>query len=204
LQQTQSSEKIIQKTDKRAANFSKYEEQLLISLVEKYKNIIESKKSNVVTWKDKEKAWLKIECEFNSKNNDNTFRSAKHLKEKYNNLKKNTKKKFAIEKMNISKTGGGSYTPILVTDVDLTIKEILGPQVSGLQNSYDCDSQVMSKYLFKIIFTYFSLYLLFFNNMFAVIDESLETNCVNNPSISVSTSFDHDVFEKVIDKQGLF
>jgi len=44
---------------------------------------------------------------------------------------------------------------------------------------------------------------LFFNNLFAVIDESLETNCINNPSISVSTSFDHDYeFEKVIDEQG--
>lgn len=49
--------------------------------------------------------------------------------------------------MNISKIGGGSYTPISVTDVDLTIKEILGPQVSGLQNSYDCDSQFMSNTL---------------------------------------------------------
>lgn len=144
------------KVEKRAANFSTYEEQLLISLVEKYKNIIESKRSNVVTWKNKKKAWLKIECEFNSRNNDNTFRSAKHLKEKYNNLKKSTKKKFATEKMNISKTGGGSYTPTLVTDIDLTIKEMLGAQVSGLQNCYDCDSQVISKY-FKIIFAYFSL-----------------------------------------------
>lgn len=164
MQQSQSPEIITQKAEKRAANFSKYEEQLLISLVEKYKKVIESKKSNSVTWKDKETAWLKIECEFNSKNNDNTFRSVKHLKEKYNNLKKNTKKKFAIEKMNISKTGGGSYTPISVTDIDLMIKEILGPQVSGLQNSYDCDSQFMSKYL-KIMFTYFNLYLLFFNNL---------------------------------------
>lgn len=177
--QTQSPENITQKADKRAANFSKYEEQLLINLVEKYKNIIESKKSNAVTWKDKEKAWLKIECEFNNKNNDNTFRSAKHLKEKYNNLKKGTKKKFAIEKMNISKTGGGSYTPILVTDVDLTIKEMLGAQVSGLQNSYDSDSQVM------------------------MIDEPLETNCVNKPSSSVSISSDNDyMFEIEMDKQG--
>lgn len=77
--------------DKRAPNFSKNEEQLLIGLVEKYKNIIECKKSNVLTWKDKEKAWLKIEMEFNSKNNGNTFRSAKYLKEKFNNLKKKLK-----------------------------------------------------------------------------------------------------------------
>jgi len=58
--------------------------------------------------------------------------------------------------MNISKTGEGSYTPTLVTDIDLTIKEMLGAQVSGLQNSYDCDTQVISKY-FQIIFAYFSL-----------------------------------------------
>lgn len=83
--------------EKRAANFSINEEQLLIRLVKKYKNIIESKRSNAVTWKDKEKAWLKIECEFNSRNNDNTFRSAKHLKEKYN-LKKVLKRNLQQKK----------------------------------------------------------------------------------------------------------
>ncbi|KAG5330283.1 MSD3 protein, partial [Acromyrmex charruanus] len=93
------------KGEKRAPNFSKCEEQLLISLVEKYKNIIECKKSNVVTCKDKEKVWLKIESEFNSKNNGNAFRSVK-----YNNLKKDTKRKFALEKINASKIGGGPFT----------------------------------------------------------------------------------------------
>lgn len=137
---TQSQKKIMQE-DKRAPNFSKNEEQLLIGLVEKYKNIIECKKSNVLTWKDKEKAWLKIEMEFNSKNNGNTFRNAKHLKEKFNNLKKETKRKFALEKINTCKTGGGPFTPVKLTDTNLAIKDILGEQVSRLQNSYDCDSQ---------------------------------------------------------------
>jgi len=135
--------------NKRAPNFSKCEEQLLISLVEKYKNIIECKKSNVMTWKDKEKAWLQIENEFNSTNNSNAFRSVKHLKEKYNNLKKDTKRKFALEKINASKTGGGPFLPVNVTDVNLAIKDILGEQLSGLQNSYDCDSEnINSKYSF--------------------------------------------------------
>lgn len=147
LQQSQS-KKVTQNEDKRAPNFSKCEEQLLVSLVEKYKNIIESKKSNVLTWKDKEKAWSRIEIEFNSKNSGNAFRSVKNLKEKYNNLKKCTKRKFALEKMNVTKTGGGAFTPTAVTDVELAIKEILGEQVSGLQNSYDCDSQnINSKFL---------------------------------------------------------
>lgn len=140
FQQSQSQKKVNMQEDKRAPNFSKCEEQLLISLVEKYKNIIECKKSNALTWKDKEKAWSKIESEFNSKNSGNAFRSVKHLKEKYNNLKKETKRKFALEKSNASKTGGGPFTPIKVTDVNLAIKNILGEQVSGLQNSYDCDS----------------------------------------------------------------
>lgn len=86
------------KVEKRAANFSTYEEQLLIGLVEKYKNIIESKRNNAVTWKDKEQAWLKIECEFNSRNTDNIFRSGKHLKEKYNNLKKVLKRNLQQKK----------------------------------------------------------------------------------------------------------
>lgn len=85
--------------------------------------------------------------EFNSKNSDNAFRSMKHLKEKYNNLKKETKRKFALGKINASNTDGGSFMSVKVTDVNLAIQNILGEQVFGLQNSYDYDSQnINSKY----------------------------------------------------------
>jgi len=72
-------------------NFSKDEEQLLVALVEKYKSIIENKKSNATTWK--EKAWQMIEKEFNSNSGQNP-RNSKQLKEKYLNMKKKKTKVF--------------------------------------------------------------------------------------------------------------
>ncbi|CAG9769737.1 unnamed protein product [Ceutorhynchus assimilis] len=75
--------------------------------------------------KKKKKIWKIIEKEFNSAS-EKAFRHSKHLKEKYSNLKKKAKRKFTDEKLEIRKTGGGTFTPILVTDVDIAIKNILG------------------------------------------------------------------------------
>lgn len=125
---------------KRGGNFSTEEEQLLLRLIDQYKNIIENKKSGVVSWKDKEATWKKVEEEFNCRNSKLTYRNVKNLKEKYANLKRNAKKKFSINRQNIIKTGGGSSEPISFTEVDLTIKEILGEQIDGLTNTYDDDA----------------------------------------------------------------
>jgi|GEM_PF-6177826 len=125
-------------------NFSKDEEQLLVALVEKYKSIIENKKSNATTWKDKEKAWQMIEKEFNSNSGQNP-RNSKQLKEKYLNMKKKTKQKFSNEKRCNSQTGGGPHIPVDITNIDIAIKDIIGKQITGLNNNYDCDSQINSK-----------------------------------------------------------
>lgn len=132
------------KRNARCPNFTQEEEQLLIGLVNKYKGVIECKKSNTVSWKEKELTWKKIEKEFNS-NCKNGFRSMKNLKEKYNNLKKRTKQKWAEEKKLVLQTGGGSYKPPLDTEMDNTIKDILGEQLTGLSNDYDSDKNVISQ-----------------------------------------------------------
>ncbi|RZC34330.1 Myb DNA-bind 5 domain containing protein, partial [Asbolus verrucosus] len=54
-------------TIKRSSNSSK-QEQLLVRLVEENKHIIENKKSGVISWKDKQEAWKKMEAEFNCQN----------------------------------------------------------------------------------------------------------------------------------------
>ncbi|CAH1111602.1 unnamed protein product [Psylliodes chrysocephalus] len=79
---------------KRGSKFSKNEEYLLISLIAKYKSIIESKATNAVTWMEKHIKWIQIEKEFNSNCGLNGRRSVKMLKEKYINLKKKTKENF--------------------------------------------------------------------------------------------------------------
>ncbi|KAJ3662474.1 hypothetical protein Zmor_006822 [Zophobas morio] len=78
---------------KKNSNFTYDEEQILVSLVDKYKNIVEYKKSGSMMWKQKD-AWKNIEKEFAC--TSGKFRSSKNLKEKYLNLKKRTKKKLSL------------------------------------------------------------------------------------------------------------
>lgn len=133
------------KMNSRCANFTYEEEQLLIKLVEKYKNIVECKKSNSVTWKEKERGWHSIESEFNS-SSGKCFRSVKNLKEKYNNIKKKTKQKWAQEKKMVLKTGGGCYSLPNESNVDNVMKDILGEQLTGLANNYDDDRSFTAEY----------------------------------------------------------
>lgn len=75
---------------KRSSNFTHEEDQLLVALVLENKNIIECKKSNAVSWKEKENTWKKIENKFNV--NCSVLRSNKWLKDRYKNIKKLSKK----------------------------------------------------------------------------------------------------------------
>lgn len=71
---------------KRAANFSKPDEELLIAIIKKYKTKIECKKSDVNSSVMKNVAWTKVTNEFNASSNG--LRSLKELKNKYDNIKK--------------------------------------------------------------------------------------------------------------------
>jgi len=83
-----------------------------------------------------------IKKEFNSNSGQNP-RNSKQLKEKYLNMKKKTKQKFSNEKR--CNTGGGPHIPVDITNIDIAIKDIIGKQITGLNNNYDCDSQINSK-----------------------------------------------------------
>ncbi|XP_031345540.1 uncharacterized protein LOC116172463 [Photinus pyralis] len=117
--------------------FKEQEVQLLMTLVNKYKVIIENKKTDAITWKQKQTTWEEITNEFNA--NNDVYRSCKNIKGKYENLKKNAKKKFATEKRNVYKTGGGVDKPVLITETDQKIKEIIGISLEGLINQFDSD-----------------------------------------------------------------
>lgn len=51
---------------KRQGNFTRHERQILVKLANKHKNIIENKKTDGTTWREKETVWQKIEQEFKS------------------------------------------------------------------------------------------------------------------------------------------
>ncbi|KAI4466373.1 apontic [Holotrichia oblita] len=127
----------------RAANFSSEEKIQCLSLIKKYKNIIESKQTGSISWKKKEEVWQAIEKEFNS--HSLVFRSADVLKRFYNNNKKEMRKLAANTKANMQATGGGpssssqSSNPVY----DLTLDIINKKTVFGLINKYDDDAEVI-------------------------------------------------------------
>lgn len=124
--------------NKRAANFTKKEETLLVTLVKKYSHIVESKKTDSNANKLKNDTWMKISNEFNSCSGE-ANRSPLVLRNKYLNIKKRSKKRYADEKRYTYGTGGGPA--IDFTDsVDETVKEIIGCQMTGLSSKFDSDS----------------------------------------------------------------
>lgn len=89
----------------------------------------------------KSHTWKKIESEFNVESDADNFRSAKTLKTKYGNMKKNTKEKVATNKFKRKKTGGGSYSPIPYNQLDNMILEITDKNTMGYAKSnYDNDN----------------------------------------------------------------
>jgi hypothetical protein len=89
---------------KRTQNFLEAEKMILIYLMKQYKDILENKKSDAVTFKDKDKCWKVVEHLFNSRSSGK-YRSSEVLRNCWDNLKKKTRKFFADEKMQLYKTG---------------------------------------------------------------------------------------------------
>lgn len=88
---------------KRAQNFSEAEKMILINLIQQNKDVLENKKSDAVTSKDKDKCWKIIEQLFNSRSSGEC-RSSEVLRSCWDNLKKKTRKFFAEERMQLYKT----------------------------------------------------------------------------------------------------
>ncbi|XP_072387366.1 myb/SANT-like DNA-binding domain-containing protein 3 [Diabrotica undecimpunctata] len=121
---------------KRSANFSAEEEQLLISLCIKYKNVIECRETNALTWRQKNSAWMQLEKEFNAACGGNGYRNFKTLKEKYMNLKKRVSENKLQSKM----TEGGPFLEKPLSEMELAVSELIGTEkMSGLPNIYDSD-----------------------------------------------------------------
>jgi len=78
---------------KRSANFTADEVELLQTLVHKRWNKIECKKSDSLTWKQKQSCWDDLANEFNSINRSLEHSPVNILKKKWDNLKKNTETK---------------------------------------------------------------------------------------------------------------
>lgn len=124
----------------RGTNFSVFEKELLIELVTKYKEIIECKKTNGMTIKEKDDTWEKIGLEFNC-NAHVTPRTAKQLRQFYKNMKRSAKKARSEERLERYKTGGGQCT----TKVDESVLSLIEDQIEPNCNAYDCDAEYYGK-----------------------------------------------------------
>nr|XP_012218227.1 PREDICTED: fibrinogen silencer-binding protein-like [Linepithema humile] len=89
----------------RSTKFTPDEISTLIEIVKKYVDIIESKETNSTTWREKDNCWAKITEELNSRCGVN-YRKTKTVRIKYENMKKNLKKKLSKNNIEIFKTGG--------------------------------------------------------------------------------------------------
>lgn len=122
----------------RSINFSREEVEILTSLVAQHKTILENKKSDSVTWLEKEKCWKSLEEKFNS-TSGSSYRSVKTLKAKYDGIKRATRKKSAAIRAETYRTGGGPNTAPPLTPIEEKVKEMILISVDGTKSQFDSD-----------------------------------------------------------------
>ncbi|KAJ8948262.1 hypothetical protein NQ314_008442 [Rhamnusium bicolor] len=120
---------------KRSRNFTDYDRNLLFELVIQYKHILENKKTDGTSVKQKNEAWDEITLKYNSSCQTGP-RNAKQLHALYDGIKKKARKNLHDDKKNLFKTGGGTFTP-QSDELDLKIATILKPQYQALTNCFD-------------------------------------------------------------------
>lgn len=123
---------------KRSGNFTYDEKDVLLSCVEKRKTILENKKTDNVTTKEKDTCWEAVAVEFNNEY-PHRKRTSLQLKQCWKNVKKTTKQNAAAVRRSHFQTGGGPATSTL-GDLDERVLAIVPNQVHPLTNNSDGDA----------------------------------------------------------------
>jgi hypothetical protein len=124
----------------RSRNFTPSEINILVQLVEKRRQILECKKTGVITTKKKNATWEELAKEFNSLSGC-LPRSAKVLRDKWANIKKTAVRNHSADKKYSRGTGGGPSKNKLETTADAVVMDILGERLTGMVSEYDSDQQ---------------------------------------------------------------
>ncbi|VEN41971.1 unnamed protein product [Callosobruchus maculatus] len=133
-------EKVESDKRKRSANYTGREKELLISLVAKFKHIIENKKTNAVFNKQKADQWERIADEYNASQTSG-LRNGLQLRSLYEQMKKIAKQHKAEDKVEVVKTGGGVFAP-KITPQDEKILAIIKENYFTINNPFDSNSVV--------------------------------------------------------------
>ncbi|XP_075550326.1 myb/SANT-like DNA-binding domain-containing protein 3 [Dermacentor variabilis] len=121
------------------AYFTEEGKDLFTELLQRYSNVIESKKTDAVSLNAKAKAWERLCTEYNSMPHVRR-REVKQLKKLWDNLKQKLKKAKAQQIRDVMATGGGP--PPEPLDDRLTRVEALVPHVAvRVPNPFDSDRQ---------------------------------------------------------------
>ncbi|XP_052846807.1 myb/SANT-like DNA-binding domain-containing protein 4 [Drosophila gunungcola] len=109
----------------RGKNFSEQEEHALIDLVLLNKDILQDKKKDAATWRKKAETWERLAKEFRTQTG--TDRSWTALREKYDNMKKNSRNKLrGVKNWDAEKELSESFVPT-------------GTTTTPLENQFDSD-----------------------------------------------------------------
>ncbi|KAF5302058.1 hypothetical protein FQR65_LT19133 [Abscondita terminalis] len=112
-----------------------------MNIISNFKSVVENKKTDTVTWTDKEIAWSSITKQFNAISPGNTFRSKEPLKKLYENKKKEARRSAANEKREVLKTGGGPATQVIKDPaMDILLDITNSKTIVGLDNPVDGDA----------------------------------------------------------------
>ncbi|CAH1117627.1 unnamed protein product [Phaedon cochleariae] len=125
----------------RSSNYTQQEKNLLLNIILRFKHVVESKKTDAVTWRDKNSTWTKIATLFNSQSPTGTYRDVTSLRKVYENVKKTVRKTVSDEKVSFKKTGGGEASFNDDPTIDLALEVINTKTVYGLSNPFDSDCQ---------------------------------------------------------------
>ncbi|GLV54168.1 uncharacterized protein CBL_21012, partial [Carabus blaptoides fortunei] len=104
-------------------------------------NVIECKKTNAVTWKDKEEAWNKISEKFSSAMPNMIPRSKESINKFYDKKKKEIRKMSAFQRAEHIKTGGGVPAVLTNDPTNNILLQIVNEKtIIGLSNTFDGDN----------------------------------------------------------------
>ncbi|XP_067212205.1 myb/SANT-like DNA-binding domain-containing protein 3 [Linepithema humile] len=114
-------EKIEKENKSKSKHYTPAEKSLFLQILNKYKQVIECKKSNINTLREKEAAWDCICQEFNNSSLIIQERSIQQLKKLWTNLKQNQRDIITKERQARFATGGGPEKPSTEIDPDVAL-----------------------------------------------------------------------------------
>ncbi|KAJ3661725.1 hypothetical protein Zmor_006112 [Zophobas morio] len=149
----------------RGKNFTEQEKEIALTILERFRPVLEDKKTDGTSLKEKRKAWDQAVEEFNAMSSSGP-RTTQQFKFLWSNMKRVAKKTVAAvnkrryideecdedvdveqlikkrreEKKHITKTGGGKYQPSELTEVDARLLAMIESQAKPLANIYDDDN----------------------------------------------------------------